>query len=111
MGDVVRVRVPFHVSKEKSKFSEPQKISVVQGNCVTLADGRKWNASKLVHCNLPAEKEQMPDDEIVDEAGGLGEQPFGHVHGPEPRERRADQPRTSGRVRAAPAWMRDYVTN
>ena len=43
IGDHVRVKNPRHVGKGQLKFSQPMEVVKVNGTCVTLKGGRKWN--------------------------------------------------------------------
>ena len=103
VGDVVRVRIPFHTSKEKSRFSDPAEIIHVQGNCVTLSDNRKWNVSKLVRCIVRDDDEQILNDPV--------NQPVLDQAGLDPVQIPTPPPRMTGRERKAPLWMKDYVRN
>ena len=62
-GSLVHVRNPVHVTKEKSKFSEPHKVTQQKGaHSYTLTDGRTWDAWRLSVLpetfTLPADKQR-----------------------------------------------------
>lgn len=97
VGDVVRVRLPFHVSKEKSKFSEPFEVISVQENCVTLSDQRKWNVSKLVKCAVREDLDLDMNEDV----------PL-NVPRSAPQTR-STPTKQSVRDRRPPVWMKDYV--
>ena len=54
IGDHVRVKNPRHVGKGQLKFSQPMEVVKVNGTCVTLKGGRKWNMSRIVKCTTTA---------------------------------------------------------
>ena len=56
VGDYVRIRNPRHVGKGEGRYSKIMEVVKVNGSCVTLKDGRKWNMSRIVKCtttNVP----------------------------------------------------------
>ena len=110
IGDVVCVKLPFHVSKEKGKYSAPSEIIKVEGNCVTLSDQRKWNVSKLVKCVLRNDDELIQSD--IDDDPPPDQVPTPSLLPMTPPEMPWVQPGTprlpSTRDRKVPIWMKDY---
>ena len=66
VGDYVRIKNPRHVGKGEVKYSKIMEVVKVNGSCVTLKDGRKWNMSKIVKCtitNVPNQVEYQADND------------------------------------------------
>ena len=60
VGDYVRINNPRHVGKGEVKYSKIMEVVKVNGSCVMLKDGRKWNMSRIVKCtttNVPNQVE------------------------------------------------------
>ena len=60
VGDYVRIKNPRHVGKGEVRYSKIMEVVKVNGSCVTLKDGRKWNMSRIVKCtttNVPNQVE------------------------------------------------------
>ena len=66
VGDYVRIKNPRHVGKGEVKYSKNMEVVKVNGSCVTLKDGRKWNMSKIVKCtttNVPNHVKYQGDND------------------------------------------------
>ena len=66
VGDYVRMKNPRHVGKGEVKYSKNMEVVKVNGSCVTLKDGGKWNMSKIVKCtttNVPNHVKYQGDND------------------------------------------------
>ena len=64
-GDYVRTKNPRHVGKGEVRYYKIMEVVKVNGSCVTLKYGRKWNMSTIVKCtttNVPNDFECQGDN-------------------------------------------------
>ena len=65
VGDYVRLKNPRHGGNGEVRYSKIMEVVKVNGSCVTLKDGRKWNLSGIVKCttsNVPNPVEYQGDN-------------------------------------------------
>ena len=96
-------------------YSKPKQVTKVQGNCVTLEDGKKWNVARLCKVRFDPDKQMLEndndwyhidieyDDDIAQRAPNIQQQAVQPV----PDEQ---APRRGARNRRAPQRLNDYVT-
>ena len=113
VGDFVKIKNPRHVLKGDMSYSKPKQVTNVQGNCVTLEDGRKWNASRL--CKV----EFIPDQQMLESEDDWYHIDIGYNDDIEQRDPNIRQqvqvpneqaPRRGARIRRAPQRLNDFVT-
>ena len=66
VGDYVRIKNPRHVGKGAIRYSKIMEVVKINGSCITLKDGRKYNMSRIVKCtttNVPNQVEYHGDND------------------------------------------------
>ena len=66
VGDYVRIKNPRHVGKGEVRYSKIMEVVKINGSCVTLKDGRKWNMSRIVKyttTNIPNQVQCQGDND------------------------------------------------
>ena len=95
VGDLVRIRKPWHVPKGDQKYTQPYRnVQQKRSNTYLLENGKIWNAEFL--------SRSCRDTEGGDD---------GDMNVPEPEidvPPEDSEPRRSTRVRERPVWLRDY---